>query len=163
MLFRSGWKNAEEKVVTGIAKGSTGDVTVTATWKRNYDPEAVLTVKYELGGGVLPEGTATTFIAKDGIPTLPVATRNGYKFNGWFSDEELTTAVTSVEAGLMAGVTLYASWSAEEYTIEFDLDGGTFSVDSVAPLYDTIALFAEAFVADYAKFFNLTEIGRAHV
>ena len=55
-----GWYIGENKVET-IAKGSTGEVTVTAKW---YNPNAELTLNCELNGGTLPEGAVIKFISK---------------------------------------------------------------------------------------------------
>ena len=57
------------------------------------------------------------------IGTLPVPTREGYTFAGWYEDEELTTEFT---ARLMPkeDITVYAKWTANEYTVNFHVNGG---------------------------------------
>lgn len=57
------------------------------------------------------------------IGTLPEPTREGYSFAGWYTDAALTTEFT---AKLMpkADTTVYAKWTANEYTVNFNVNGG---------------------------------------
>jgi uncharacterized repeat protein (TIGR02543 family) len=55
---------------------------------------------------------------------LPVPTRTGYTFAGWFEDEALTTAATDPYTAT-EDVTLYAKWDAETYRITYDYNDGT--------------------------------------
>ena len=57
------------------------------------------------------------------IGALPEATREGYTFAGWYADAGLTSAFTT---RLMpkADTTVYAKWTANEYTVNFNVNGG---------------------------------------
>ncbi len=57
---------------------------------------------------------------------LPVPSRAGYRFAGWFTDEEAGTEVTS-STPILADTSLYAHWEYVEYTVTFTLNGGYFS------------------------------------
>ena len=143
--------------VNKISQGTTGNLVLVAKW---YNPEAELEIDYQLDGGVLTASDPLTFIAKDGLTTLPTPTKVGYLFKGWFEDVECTKAVTSIPSGLADDtvVTLYASWELETYTIEYETNGGQFLTASVAPLYDTFDDLVAAFVNDYANFTGLTGV-----
>ena len=81
------------------------------------------TVSFESNGGstVLPiDGDFGTIIT---APTAP--TRTGYTFVGWFEDDgtfadEWVFATSTVDGNR----TLYAKWTATEYTVSFDSNGG---------------------------------------
>ncbi len=57
------------------------------------------------------------------IGTLPVPTRKGYTFIGWYADSSLTT---EFKEKLMPKVntTVYAKWEANDYTVNFNVNGG---------------------------------------
>lgn len=152
-----GWYNGENKVET-IAKGSTGEVTVTAKW---YNPNAELTLNCELNGGTLPEGAVIKFISKDGLATLPTPEKVGYTFKGWYADAECTQLVTSIEAGLSENPTVYAAWQINTYKITYETNGGEFQVDKTVPLYDSFEDLVAAFLSDYASFYNISGLTAA--
>ena len=59
---------------------------------------------------------------------LPVPTRTGYTFDGWYTSTSYTTEIT--EDSIVTGTAdkiLYAKWVGNTYTITFDADGGTVS------------------------------------
>lgn len=64
-------------------------------------------------------------------PTQP--TREGYSFQGWYSDESLTN---SYVFDVMEHITLFAKWSINEYSINFNSNGGT-NVTSIIENYNT--------------------------
>ena len=51
---------------------------------------------------------------------LPVPTRDGYTFEGWYSDSGLTTKVTNTTKFLNETSTLYAKWTVNSYTVSFN-------------------------------------------
>ena len=69
-----------------------GNVVVYAKWEKL--PE--YTITYELNGGTL-ENLKVKF-TEDELPiTLPIPTRNGYIFEGWYLDSQFTIKVTKIE------------------------------------------------------------------
>lgn len=57
--------------------------------------------------------------------TLPVPTREGYGFKGWFTQR---TGGTSIDATICIGaadVTIYAQWNINQYTLTANANGGT--------------------------------------
>lgn len=71
------------------------------------------------------------------ITSLPTPTRNGYSFTGWYSDAENGTMVDDYTTVLQnANHTLYAHWSANEYTIIFEENGGS-TVENITQAFET--------------------------
>ena len=57
---------------------------------------------------------------------MPTLTREGYTFAGWFTEKEYGTQVTKeTVVKTVADHTLYARWTANTYTVKFDVNGGT--------------------------------------
>lgn len=65
-------------------------------------------------------------------PTDPTAT--GYTFGGWYTDEACKTKYAF--GALSADTTVYAKWTANQYTVTLNANGGTCDKDSVAVTYD---------------------------
>ena len=63
-------------------------------------------------GATIGANTSTTYNA------TATASRTGYTFKGWSTDENATTGSTSVNVGF--NNTLYAVWEANTYTVVFD-------------------------------------------
>ncbi len=147
-----GWFLDGEKVES-IDPKLAQNVELVAKWAN--DP---IEIDYQLAGGTLAEDAALTFTYADGLETLPVPTKPGYKFIDWFSDAECTEKVASIEAGLLESVTLYASWEIVVYNITYELNGGAFLVDKVVDVYDTFNDMVNEFVADYATVTGVTGV-----
>ena len=81
----------------------------------------------------LPEGYPETYTHEASV-TLPVPTRNGYEFLGWYVDDEFNgEVVTEIPENQTENKTFYAKWSdAVEYSITYNLDDGTNDVDNPA-------------------------------
>ncbi|MBO5420426.1 MAG: InlB B-repeat-containing protein [Clostridia bacterium] len=86
----------------------------------------------------------TTLYAVWSIPqvgTLPLSSREGYIFKGWYTAK---TGGTKVEASTVltgSSTTLYAQWTAETYTISYDANGGSGAPSSQTKTYgQTITL-----------------------
>lgn len=108
-----GWFIGEKKVEK-IAKGSYGDLKISAKWSM-----ATYTVEYVCDGN----HDNPTELAVDEEYTLKDAEKTGYTFEGWHSDESLQTRVyTVISSG--ETVTLYAKFAPVTYTIVYDYSGG---------------------------------------
>ncbi len=109
-----GWFDAEEggKEIAKIAAGNTGNVTLYARWAIEE-----FTVTFMDGDETKAEQT----VAYGGKATSVSAEKNGYTFLGWFDGEkeyDFASAVTK-------DVTLTAKWEIVEYSITYNLGGGT--------------------------------------
>ncbi|HZK39844.1 MAG TPA: InlB B-repeat-containing protein [Clostridia bacterium] len=86
---------------------ATGDTTYTAQWTINE-----YTITFDANGGA---GGETQAVEHGTIPDTPVVAREGYTFNGW--GVEIAPATEDA--------TYTAQWTANQYTINFDSNGGT--------------------------------------
>lgn len=121
----AGWTgsngNTAQKTVT-IPKGSTGDKTYNANWKAiDY------TISYDLQGGIM-SGQKTSYNIETPTFSIPTPTKNGYTFLGW-TGTDLTSASKSVtiKQGSIGNRTYKANWKAINYSISYDLQGGSIS------------------------------------
>ena len=88
-------------------------------------------------------GTASTGVinvhANEPYGTIPEASRDGYKFEGWFTaateGKEITSTTTVTET---LDHTLYARWSANSYTVKFEANGGSVSKTSKTVVHDDV-------------------------
>lgn len=124
-------------VLDGALRFSTGDgedgsVTVTVS-SPNYETYAITVhltagsafkLQFDGNGG---EAVAETRNLRNGTPygTLPVVTRTGYTLDGWYTAAQGGTRVTPETTMGGADTTLYAHWTAVNYTVVFHLDDGT--------------------------------------
>ena len=65
-------------------------------------------VKYELNGGKNANTNPYYFYYRGTILADPV--RNGYEFDGWYTDEKYTQKITSIPRTAGRGIVLYAKW-----------------------------------------------------
>ena len=84
------------------------------------------TVTLNAGNGTINSGNVTSYTYGVGA-TLPTdVTRTGYTFKGWYDNENLTgspvTAIGNTETG---NKEYWAKWEINQYTIIYDLAGGT--------------------------------------
>jgi len=132
--------NAQEKELAEINNFSnTVDKTIEelVNGENIIEPSVNLTVTFDANGGTTPEESKVV-MSNTTYGELPVPTREGYTFKGWFtevSDGTLITETTIV--GVRADQTLYAQWDANKYTLTFDANGGTSSETSRAVAFES--------------------------
>ena len=80
------------------------DVTLYACFAKIY------TITYVLDGGLLDPGAIETYTIYDGIINLPSAHKDGFTFEGWYTDAALTNKVTSLDSSFGGDITLYAKF-----------------------------------------------------
>ncbi len=123
-----GWYKGEEKIES-IKTSDKGDITLVAKWERIIIEH---TITYILDGGVNQEGAPVNFIEGDEF-ALPIPTKDGYTFIGWYKGEN---KVDSITADVKTDLTLVAKWEGiifdinlpdelkcgESFNIEIDYD-----------------------------------------
>ena len=118
----TGLIGSDNKEVT-IQKGSIGDRQYTAIWNEdNY-----YTINFDSTGG-----TSVSSITRKGnqeIGTLPEPTKEGYEFEGWYTNPDIGEKIYSTTK-VTANVTYYAQWITNTYTINYDANGGSGTTDS---------------------------------
>ena len=125
-----GWlvngESTARKDLTLAKESCTDAITLTATWKQN--PYAITWVVNE-GGTLNEEGeySKTAFFGDD-ITAPTVTAMDGYRFDGWYTDGSNFAENTKFKTGdkMPEGdVTYYAKWTLIQYSITYNLDGGT--------------------------------------
>ena len=115
---KSGGSEITRTTIVNIAK----DHTLYAQWSGNK-----YTVTFD-GNGVTVSQTTKTVTYGGTYGTLPTVTRSGYTFNGWYMAKSGGSRVTGTTTVSKADDhTLYARWTANEYTVTFDGNGVTVS------------------------------------
>ncbi len=131
--------------VTNLASAQGETVTLYATWTVN-----TYNITYQnLNDGNYGANTPTKYTYGVGA-TLVNPTRTGYAFNGWFTSSSFSgNAVTKIGTTETGDKTFYAKWTANTYTVNFNLNGGadnsgtytsskTYTYDSVYNIASTI-------------------------
>ena len=76
------------------------------------------------------------------VGELPAPTRTGYTFEGWWTAASGGTQITE-STTVMENVTYYAHWTANNYTVVFDPNGGEGKMDDQPMVYDVEVPFSE--------------------
>jgi uncharacterized repeat protein (TIGR02543 family) len=84
--------------------------------------QSVCQVDFNPGKGTTP---VTSLVLQTGqsIGTLPVASRTGFSFTGWYTAAKGGVKIDGSEA-IAADATYYAHWKANKYTVKFNTNGG---------------------------------------
>ena len=121
----TGLTNGTAYTFKAVATNTTGSATSLASAAVTPAP---FTVTYNAGsvGAVTTTSVNTTYNA--GTPvTLPTPTAAGYTFTGWYTAATGGSFVGSPNSSYSpaSSTTLYATWTANTYTISYDANGGT--------------------------------------
>ena len=130
-----GWYTDKDFAVkiSAISEDSTGDITLYAKWKIE-----TYTITYNNCDGATNANNPASYNVESGTITLAEATKTGYTFVGWYTDEACTEAnkVTEIAKGYTGNLTLYAQWEANKYTVQFNANGGSGTMDDQTFAYD---------------------------
>ena len=115
-----GWYLENGTKVTSLAKGKyTEDIDLYAKWTANTYTITYKDYNNAKFSGKLPTGYPTKH-TYDADTTLPVPTRTGYTFLGWYTDKACTKAIDSIGAkDITANITVYAKWEVNTYDIVY--------------------------------------------
>ena len=115
-----GWEINGTKYAVGASIEVNSDVTVKALWTDKSGSgsggsrDDSYTLRYDTNGGEkLSSESKTSKWTKD-YEDLPIPTREGYRFDGWYYDSKLKNEVTGDVKVNTSVVTLYAGWTAVE-------------------------------------------------
>ena len=120
-------------IVTLNNDGTTTQITQTKTftvWKQS-GKGSINGTTYTFGDG---NGTITAQYTENNV-TLPTPTKTGYTFDGWYTASTGGNKVTSPYTPTN-NITLYARWTANQYKITFDADGGNVTPSTKQVTYD---------------------------
>lgn len=108
----------------------TEDMTLYARYTTNE-----YTVDFDsIGGTAVP---SVQVLYEEEVPKPSDPAKIGNTFEGWYVDPDCTTLWDFDSDVVTDDMTLYACWSVNEYTIDFDSAGGT-PVASITQDYDTV-------------------------
>ncbi|MGE7694313.1 InlB B-repeat-containing protein [Lysinibacillus sp. NPDC094177] len=96
----------------------TQDTTILAKWKPNKNK-----ISFDSNGGADVPDVITNYDTIIEAPNAP--TKEGYTFGGWYKESGLTNAWNFTTDKVKASTTLYAKWTSKQYTLSFDVDGGS--------------------------------------
>lgn len=131
------WSTSDSAVATVSSNGivtakAPGSVQITASTVNGKTDSLVLTVRqpyvlnYNANGGTCSTSSQTCYSGYPIGGTLPTAARTGYTFAGWYtaaSGGSQVTASTSFTSS--SSVTIYAHWTAIQYPVTFNANGGS--------------------------------------
>lgn len=107
----------DDKSLNNIPSGSYGNINLYAKFS-----VVEYTISYDLQGGVNSISNPTKYTIEDQNVVLSAPSRECYTFDGWFENGK---QVESINAERCENVNLAAKWTAIEYSIAYDLDGGS--------------------------------------
>jgi len=130
-----GWytaKNGGTKVTKDTAVSVNVDHTLYAIWLGKE-----VKVTFDANGGTCGTASKTANYCT-AYGTLPTPTRTGYTFGGWYLDKSFgesdkVTAISIVTT--TSDHTLYAKWTAAQYTVTLNGNGGTASPATIKVTY----------------------------
>ncbi len=99
-------------------------ITLYAKW--NIDG---YTITYHLDYGINGNNPTSYTINTNDI-TLEDATKEGYTFNGWYTEQEFINEIETIDTRLLQNFDLYAKFTINQYTISFNTNEGS----TIAPI-----------------------------
>lgn len=137
-----GWEDQDGNVYTDIKQGTFGNLELTAKYEAH-----TYNVIYNLNGGTGEEEATYSYSETDSY-VLQIPEKAGYTFVGWYETEDLSgTAVTEIPALSYDEKEYYAKWEIIEYTITYNLDGG-----SIAKVYTSREEVVDELLDDYNSY-----------
>lgn len=98
--------------------------------------QETVTVQFDLAGGEMVE-SAIVNVTKGSYLQLPLPSRTGYTFLGWYVGEGVNAGQVTSVTPIMQDMTLVAHWQANNYTVAFD-DAGDSLIGDVTVTYDQV-------------------------
>ncbi len=94
-------------------------------WNHEETPDRINLLTIYANGGDYELEDDEYFETGD-IVTLPVPTKKGCEFLGWYTTEDFqeSSKITTEEIEISGDIAIYAKWNENVYTIKYNLDGG---------------------------------------
>ncbi|MCQ2591286.1 MAG: InlB B-repeat-containing protein [Treponema sp.] len=126
-----GWYTTEDlsgEQIFRIENGSTEDFILYAKWiPVQYD------ITYNLNGGLLPDNAQLFYSVSTDSYELPIPTKEGYVFKGWYLQEDYSGFVQNELLCQKGGnKTYYAKWVLNYYSVEYELNGGLIENENIS-------------------------------
>lgn len=110
--------NNQLKEDTYLNKSLDQNINVYANYLFKEEPVKEFTVTFDTCLGDKMDSITTSIISSE-----PIATRDGYKFLGWYLENTYINKVT-FPYEVKQNITLYAKWEKNTYKVHFELNGG---------------------------------------
>lgn len=95
------------------------------------------TINFNSNGGSEVNEQKVSYGDKVMVPAVP--TKAGHTFGGWYTDSGLSQAFDFENTTVTADITLYAKWTVNSYTVNFDSNGGSVVPDQTIPYGELVA------------------------
>ena len=90
------------------------DITLYAKWNI-----ITYSINYELADGLNHLSNPSSYTIETNTIILSAPTKEGYTFEGWYSDSNFTNYVSEITIGSIGNLTLYAKWNINSYNITY--------------------------------------------
>ena len=143
-VFDGWWSDPYEgaQIKASVRVNETRDITFYAHWAGK--PSSI-TVRFNPNGGTV-EPDEGQYYSTLTYETLPVPTREHYKFAGWWTKAVGGNKIVASSRVPAADQELFAHWTPETYTIRYNANGGTGSMADQSFVYGSaVVLRANAF------------------
>ena len=138
---------ADKATVKNLTADANGVFNLYANWTNT--PLPTYNVTFDSNGGSDVESQTVLSGQCATEPTTP--TKTGYTFVGW----ENNSVAWNFADAVTQDITLVANWTANTYTVAFNANGGSGSMNPMSFTYgESQALTANAFIAPTSKVFN---------
>ncbi|BAR52368.1 repeat protein [Tannerella forsythia KS16] len=119
--------------IASTTNGVPGNLTYTAQWTLD-----TYNLNYDLGGGTVATANPATYTYTTSTITLNNPTRTGYTFAGWTGTGIVGTSMSvQIPQGSVGHRSYTATWTADRYTITYDLAEGTVTTPNPDEYYVT--------------------------
>ena len=113
-------------------------------------------ITFNLGGGKFAETPVSKYNIETADITLPIPSRTGYTFVGWFDNDQLSgEAIDCIPLGSHDDKVFYAKWQTIDYAITYDLN----DANSVSPATNSTSNPATYTIEDAVVFEDPTRVG----
>ena len=113
-------------------------------------------ITFNLSGGNLAETPVSKYNIETADITLPIPSRTGYTFVGWFDNDQLSgEAIDCIPLGSHDDKVFYAKWQTIDYAITYDLN----DANSVSPATNSTSNPATYTIEDAVVFEDPTRAG----
>lgn len=119
------WEGGTWVLVSGDGSTKQSDRLPEVTGTVNYNGQT-----YELKYTLAFNSNGGTSVSSQKVSRIPenmyTPSKTGFTFSGWYTESSLTNRAVS-GTKLTGDTTIYAGWNLQNYTIAYNLDGGTLS------------------------------------
>ena len=120
-------------------------------------------ITYELNGGINPENALTEFKMIDDIP-LPIPTKEGYTFKGWYLQSNFSGARINTPKGIKKSITLYAKWRQVINSDEVYNYNGSYTFNGNNYINTNVYLYSEETVnRNFIISFNIDSVSDSNI